>query len=185
MVIVDIFLHSESALDLLTDIQHQLIPAIFITGSTDENLYRQVEDSQYGYLVKPFNKLTLFATIRLISPNQASSATPAREFLMVRTHKAQKKIMLHEILWLESSGNYTVVVTAYEKLAVKQSMRGLAEIMGDSFLRVHKGYCVNIARITHLKAHSVVINDVEIPVSYMRKSVLVEKLNAQRIFSGD
>jgi DNA-binding LytR/AlgR family response regulator len=179
LVIADIFLQDETSLDMLTDMQQLAIPAIFITVSTDEKLYRQIDDGQssYGYLVKPFDKLTLFSTLRLILTNKTLTAKQSSDFMMVRTPKGQKRIMLHDVLWLESSGNYTLVVTASEKFAVKQSLRRLAETMGDSFMRVHKRYCVNVAKMTHLKAHSLIINAQEIPVSYMRKTALLEKLN--------
>lgn len=179
LVIADIFLHDETALELLIELKEQAIPAIFITVSTDEKLYRQIEDAQqgYGYLVKPFDKLTLFSTLRLLLANQTQSAKQTSDFMLVRTPKGQKRILLHDILWLESSGNYTVVVTASERYAVKQSLLRLSETIGDSFIRVHKGYCVNVAQITHLKAQSVSINDQQIPVSYMRKGGLLEKLN--------
>jgi DNA-binding LytR/AlgR family response regulator len=188
LLIADIYLHNETALELLADIQQQAIPTIFITASTDESLYQQLKESPqtYGYLVKPFDKLTLFSTIRLVTANQAPPQNPDKGFLMVRTQKGQKKIALDEILWLEASGNYSLVVTASEKFAVKQSLLRLAETLGDSFLRVHKRFCVNISKITHLNAHSVVVNNQEILVSYTRKRALMEKLNGQnRILDSD
>lgn len=179
LLIADIFLHNETALELLEDIQLQTIPTIFITVSTDESLYLQLKSGPqaYGYLVKPFDKLTLFSTIRLVTANQPLLAKPADDFLMVRIQKGQKKIAMNEILWLEASGNYSLVVTASEKYAVKQSLVRLAETLNDSFLRVHKQFCVNVSKITHLNADSVIINNHEIAVSYRRKRALLEKLN--------
>lgn len=181
LLIADIFLNNETSLELLDAIQQQAIPTIFITSSTDESLYRQLDQTfqTYGYLVKPFDKLTLFSTIRLITANQIPPQKPDKGFLMVRTQKGQKKIALDEILWLEASGNYALVVTASEKFAVKQSLLRLAETLGDPFVRVHKQFCVNISKITHLNAHSVVINNQEILVSYTRKRALMERLNGQ------
>ncbi len=181
LLIADIFLHEETSFDLLDTIQEQRIPAIFITVSTDERLYQQLElgPSAYGYLVKPFDKLTLFSTIRLVTANRPPSAKFTGNFLMVRTQKGQKKIAHDEILWIEAAGNYSLVVTASEKFAMKQSLVRFSETLGDSFLRVHKQFCVNILKITHLNAHSIVINNQEIPVSHRRKPALLEKLNQQ------
>lgn len=180
LVIADIALQEGSSLELLNCIRHYSIPTIFLAMPNDESVYKNIElDSPpHGYLVKPINKLTFFSTIRLLCYKQ-SVATQAANYLLIRANKGIKKVLTDDILWLEVSGNYTIVVTAKERLAMKKSLVYLQTEVGEDFVRVHKQYCVNIKQITHIRSNTVVVHNQEIPVSYARKKVLLSELKEQ------
>ncbi|KAB7733045.1 response regulator [Rudanella paleaurantiibacter] len=176
LVLADVYLQNESILELLDELRALAVPTVFVSVSNNEELCRQLTvNSNFGYLVRPFDKLSLQSMIRLVS-NTAQAAKGAQSFLLVRHQHGQKKLPLDEILWLETSGNYAILVTATERFCMKKSLRQLLKQLDERFVRVHKQFCVDVQKVSHLKAHSVLIDGHEIPVSYHCKKELLRKL---------
>lgn len=176
LILADVFLQNENILEMLDDLRSLAIPTVFVSFSNNEELCRQLTgDTKFGYLVRPFDKLSLQSMIRLVN-SSIQGAKGVNSFLLVRHQHGQKKLPLDEILWLETSGNYAIIVTATERICMKKSLRQLIKQLDERFVRVHKQFCVDVQKVTHLKAHSVLLEGHEIPVSYHCKKELLKKL---------
>jgi DNA-binding LytR/AlgR family response regulator len=180
ILISDVFLQDGTVLDLLPTILQKTIPTIFVTASTDESIYQKIQQTEKqacGYLVKPFDKISLFSTIQLLLP-QHNAAKVARNYLLVRDQKGQRKIKIEDISWLEASANYTVLVTATGKFVIKKSLRQTINEFGENFVRIHKKYGINIHHATQLRTDSIEILGQELPVSYAcRKDFMAKWLS--------
>lgn len=177
LLIADVLLKSETALALVEEIKIRAIPTVFVTVSTDETYFSQLKNtSNWGYLVKPFNKLTLFSAINLVTKKSSDEAVTPQNYVFFRHRRKQQKVFLDDILWIESAGNYTMIVTKAEKIVIKQAMRHVLDLLGPRFVRIHKQYCVDVQKVTHITVRSLVLNGQDLPVSFICKKNLMDKL---------
>lgn len=161
IILMDINIHGvNSGIDLAKGKNPQA-SVIYLTGQSDLSLMNQAfETSPEAYLTKPIKKNDLIAAIRLLYFKQQS------KFITVKDGYNEVKINLDDVLFVKSENNYIDIQMAHKKYSIRQSLEAfIAEIQSDSFLRVHRSYIVNTAKITTKKSSSLLINQFEIPFS--------------------
>ena len=192
LVIMDIGLGGElTGLDIAQQVRHLEIPVIFTTAFGDPAFFEEAKATHYfGYLVKPFNRLTLESTIE-----QAIKAIPqqpdlkagehkwlhqnmVRDTLLVKQQGVYYKLKFDEILFIKGTGNYSIVHTKDKKYMVKLSLRKvMEELNSEQFLPVHKSFIVNLGQVTAIDPgdNSVVVGTENLPLGRNFKYDLLEK----------
>lgn len=162
------------------------IPFIFITSLSDsETLLKASLESPEGYLLKPFSKEDLYATVELIKHKRriASSNTPSenKTSLFIKADYAHQKINFSDIFYINAEGNYLKINLSNGKnIMARFTMKEFVnELPSDVFFQIHKSYIVNVNHITSITGNSVLINNTEIPLSSTCKAAFYEKLNIQ------
>lgn len=95
-------------------------------------------------------------------------------FIVVRSLKdgSNVKIIVKDILWIESSREYVKIVTKENEVLARKSMiemeKQLSHVPG--IVRIHKSYIVNINYASGLKWNQVLINGVTLPIGRSFKS---------------
>jgi DNA-binding LytR/AlgR family response regulator len=86
--------------------------------------------------------------------------------LFVRADFELHQILFKDIVYAESLGDYIkFVFDGKRSLVVKMSMKALEDTLPkDSFVRVHRSYILNRARVIKIKSKSVLVGSQEIPV---------------------
>ena len=134
------------------------------------------------YLLKPVSFTRFMKAIskasRLISAdNNFSEANSQFEnnensFLYFRINKEMQKVLLREILFIESSKEYVKLHLENGKhLLVKQSISSLEKLLSPHrFLRVHRSYIVTIEKISSFNSTHVTIDNHKIPIGRLREA---------------
>lgn len=154
---------------------------IFITAYRDYALDGYELDI-VDYLLKPvsftrFMKAVSKAT-KLISLNNNFSSINTEpnnnkdSFLYFKIDKEMQKVLLHEILFIESSKEYVRLhLEKGKSLLVKQGLSSLEKLLSPHrFLRVHRSYIVTIEKITSFTNSHIIINDYKIPIGRLYKN---------------
>jgi DNA-binding LytR/AlgR family response regulator len=154
---------------------------IFITA------YREYAVDGYeldivDYLLKPvsftrFMKAVAKAT-KLISIEsdpvmpRAEQKNNNHSFLYFKIDKEMVKVMLHEILFIESRKEYVkFYLESGKSLLVKQSITSLEKLLSPhKFVRVHRSYIATIDRIASFTSTHVTIDDQKIPIGRLYKN---------------
>jgi DNA-binding LytR/AlgR family response regulator len=99
-------------------------------------------------------------------------------FIYLRVDKKMQKVLVHQIVYIESWKDYIKVFLDNGKnLLVKQSISATENMLSErSFLRVHRSYMVSIQRITAYSYLSVLIDRTEIPIGRLYKQSVLEAL---------
>lgn len=192
LILSDIFLEGEATgIELSEQIRDKNIPIIMMTFSKDEELYqRSKANNLIAYLVKPFDALTLRSTIDLaitkmgLSPESIDSAGALGEQVyqnsfFIRTNKQLVKVILSDIKWIQSDGNYCLVVTNNRKYAIKLSLtKILKKLPAKDFIQAHKRYLVQLNCITQIdtSANQLFVGEEPIPIGRKYKPELFDKL---------
>ncbi len=180
LIIADIFLDGETALDLMNRTISWVVPTIFVTVSKDISIYNSIHGKNpFGYLIKPIEPITLLNTINLVI-SKSVVAHQNESLFFINQGKKLIKILVSDILWLEVDGNYTFINGENFKYVIKKSISSLVEELGIQFLRCHNKFAVNIEQIQHIKSNIIVINNQEIPLSFTFKKNFLEQLQVLR-----
>jgi DNA-binding LytR/AlgR family response regulator len=141
------------------------------------------------YLLKPVSFMRFMKAVekagRLISQEWSSAGRGAVEgessrepFLYFRINKEMVKVLLSEILFLESRKEYVMLYLEGNKnLLVKQSISSLEKLLSPHrFIRVHRSYMVTKGRISAYNATKLRIGGHDIPVGRFYKHNIEELL---------
>ena len=178
IVLLDIQLKGhKDGIDLARKIKEDYnIPFIFLTANADmATVSRAKELNPNAYLVKPFSKDELYASIEICLHNFSSNGTrlqPAerddhfiKDHLFIKQGQTYQKIKINDITFIESSDVYINVYTASNKFLVRNSIQNyLEQINNKHFLRVHKSYAVNANHIDSVSNESIFVGTTEIPI---------------------
>jgi len=155
---------------------------VFVTAY-DEYAVAAFDAAAADYLLKPVSDARLAQCIARLQRESAppldlrklmsSLATPAREYLAwltVGLANTTRLVAVKSVLYFQSTGKYTEVVTAHEKHLIRTSLKDLLQTLDpQAFVQIHRGTIVNVAAIerverdvlgrclVHLKDHADVL----------------------------
>ena len=96
------------------------------------------------------------------------------DFVYFRADRKMVKVMLHDILYIESMKDYIKVFTRNNTLVTKQSISSVGEMLPEKdFVRVHRSFIVSLKKIRTFTSELIEIDSSEIPIGKIyRQSVL-------------
>jgi len=124
------------------------IPFLFVCEDADESLYHRIKLSypKSQFLVKPFNKYTLWSVIDNMSETRTDvcgSNFVRNGYLFLKKNNVFKKLKLEDVSFMYSEGNYSSIVVNDKKYLIKFSLSKLLTLdQFDCFVRVHRNYAV-------------------------------------------
>ncbi len=179
LVFLDVNLPDMSGLDFIKTVKNP--PAIIMTTAYPEYAVSSFElDTIVDYLVKPFGfdrflKAVNKAEDRLIKKDVVNQTVEDSIFLNV--DKTLHKIILNDILFLESDRNYITIVTQTQKLSFIDSLKNWNQKLPDlEFVQIHKSYIINAKYVTKISGNEVYINTHRLPIGRTYKANLLKKL---------
>jgi two-component system, LytTR family, response regulator LytT len=169
MAVVDIHLGEYySGFAVAEKLQQQNIPFIFLTALFDKETIEKAKTyNPAAYLVKPFSKQNLFATIEMSVLHQVhSKKIQESKNVLVKDGSQQIEIDAAAITYLEAENKYIFIHLADgKKHLVRSSFKDVMEQLNlPNLVQVHKSYVININCITAIKYDEIFLGDVSIPV---------------------
>lgn len=138
------------------------------------------------YLIKPVAfvrfKKAIAKAVKLLS-NELAADGPAGQytdnkdaFLYFRMEKEMVKVLLEEILFIESRKEYVMLnLSPNRSLLVKQSISSLEKLLSPHrFIRVHRSYMVALEKVSAYTATQLRIGDHAIPIGRLYKNKIEE-----------
>ena len=180
IVFLDINLPGISGIDFIKTIKYP--PNIIITTAYPDYAVSSFElETIIDYLVKPFSfDRFLKAINKLKNQNQnlESGLESNQETMFLNVDKTMHKIVLNDILYIESNRNYITVTTTSQKLSYIESLKNWREKLSENnFIQVHKSFIINSRFVSKLSGNEIYINNTRIPIGRTYKQLLLKKLN--------
>ncbi len=167
LVFLDVQIIGGTGLDVLQECQKRNFETIFITAYDNFAISALNENASY-YLLKPIMDEEFSKGMSSVLEKIKATKSPTK--ILIPNKGVYLPINLVDILYFESDGAYTYVVTSEERVLSSKNI-GYYEksLPNDIFKRPHHSYIVNIDKI-HLfkKGRSgllIMQNEKEIPVS--------------------
>lgn len=185
LLFLDVEMPGANGFELLDRLTYS--PMIILTTSKTEYAFNAFQYHVNDYLKKPFTyKRFVEAIDKLQQPAaesplaQQSAAIPLTdtEFLFIKADDKLTKIRKDDILFLESMRDYVKFVTSSKNYVTYSTLKNMEEkLNGQSFLKVHRSYIVNISKIDDIRGNTIYILGNQIPIGKGHKEDLEGRLN--------
>ncbi|MEC5142760.1 LytTR family DNA-binding domain-containing protein [Chitinophaga sp. 212800010-3] len=173
LLFLDIKMPDISGLDFLSSLPHP--PMTVFTTAYSEHAVKSFELDAIDYLLKPFSLIRFMKAcnkannlLQLKQQNNAGAGVVVKEqpeYIFVKSGYEQFRVVLEEILYLESAGNYVNFILADRKLISRLSMQEAVDLLPTgAFTRVHRSYIVANNKIERADRNSLYIRNIPIPI---------------------
>lgn len=180
LLFLDIQMPELTGLDLLKSLRQR--PEVILTTAYREFALDGFDLDVVDYLLKPvpFDRFLraidkFHARTSVASPMAPTAIQSEPASLIVRTDRKNLKLLLADILYLESLKDYVRIVTPTGKILTKETLAHFEQTLpAAQFLRVHRSFLVAKDKITARSADGLEIGKTCIPVGRFYK-LAVEK----------
>jgi len=179
LVFLDVNLPDISGLDFIKTVKNP--PAIIMTTAYPEYAVSSFElDTIVDYLVKPFGfdrflKAVNKAEDRFVKQDVVNPT--AEDSIFLNVDKTLHKIILKDILFLESDRNYITITTKTQKLSFIDSLKNWIEkLPSTQFVQIHKSFIINTKSVTKISGNEIFITTHRLPIGRTYKGELLKKL---------
>jgi two-component system, LytTR family, response regulator len=182
LVFLDIRMPQLNGIDFLKTLKHP--PKIIFTTAYSEYALEGYELDVVDYLMKPIRFDRFLKAINKAFPaNDWKQAVPEPSlshenavgaFVYFRADRKMVKVLLNDILYIESMKDYVKVFTNANTIVTKQSISSVETMLPErKFVRTHRSYIVSVDKIRSFTNEILEIGKAEIPIGKLyRNSVL-------------
>jgi DNA-binding LytR/AlgR family response regulator len=154
-------------------------PKIIFTTAFKEYALDGYELDVIDYLLKPIRFERFLKSVNKAFPkkdeaqnngsvNERKSGT---DFIYLRVDRKLVKIILSEILYIESAKDYVKVFAKDKCYITRQTISAVeAMLSGNEFMRIHRSYIIAVGKIKSLTNDLVEIGDTELPIGKFYKN---------------
>jgi two-component system, LytTR family, response regulator len=151
-------------------------PKIIFTTAFKEYAMDGFELDAVDYLLKPVSfdrflraitKAYPKKTDELISTVKTEEASKKNNsgFIYLKADRKMVKVMLDDIIYIESARDYLKVFTQHNSIITRQTLSSLEAMLSDNeFIRIHRSYIVSLKKINSFTHETVEIGNKELPI---------------------
>lgn len=166
LVFLDIEMPRLSGMELLAQLKNP--PRVIIISAYERYALKGYELDVVDYLLKPVSFDRFLKAVNKVHDlfENTLKATNDEAYLFVKSNKLLKKVVLTDILFVESMENYVVIQTHVSKEVVYMSLKTLLEhLPTQQFLQVHRSFIVNKPMVQAIEGNQLLIGNHKIPVA--------------------
>ncbi len=157
-------------------------PAVILTTAFREYAFESYEIEVVDYLLKPISFDRFFKAINKYMKSESANVevptfpTKSGSSIYVYSNKKNLKVYFDDILFVESIKDYITIHTPDDHIISKNTITNFEELLPSNFLRVHRSFIVNTAKITAYTHQDIEIGEKEIPIGTSYKKFVLEQL---------
>jgi len=182
LIFLDISMPFISGIDFIKTLQNP--PAVILTTAHKEFAVESYELNVLDYLLKPISFERFLRAVNKLENSEASKAikpliddSESDVFIYVKSEKKNVKILLKEILFIESLKDYIKIQTLSKSIITQVPISAIEQRLPESFLRIHRSFIVARDKITAYTQHDFEIGKYQIPIGRNYKSVVSKIFN--------
>ncbi|WP_162052090.1 LytR/AlgR family response regulator transcription factor [Pontibacter pamirensis] len=202
LMFLDIQMPKLTGIDFLKSLAHP--PKVIFTTAYRDYAVEGFELNVVDYLLKPIAFERFLKAVSKVSAAEqpvpvapavppvsvpavaANSTSDYKEaFIYLKADKKMVKVMLSDILYIESLKDYIRVKTEAKEIISYQKISFLEEkLPTDKFLRIHRSFIVALDKIQAFSASAVDIGKSEIPIGRFYKNEVLQILNQNNLLEA-
>ncbi|MCB0504343.1 MAG: LytTR family transcriptional regulator [Cyclobacteriaceae bacterium] len=145
----------------------QMVPGATNISGLAITLYFVVLLKAFALILK-----SSFSTEEKVQTLEEKQKNMEKGYLLVRADRKNVKILLEEILYVESLSDYVkIILNEKQQVITKEKISSIEQKLAAPFVRIHRSFIVNMDKITSYTSESVEIENETIPVSRTYKTV--------------
>jgi len=168
LIFLDIHLPKLKGMAFLKTLTHP--PAVIITTAYHQYAVEGFNLNVTDYLLKPFEFERFLVAVNKVKTAQSERQPPGespeiKDHLFLNVQKKKMKILLSDIVYIESQREYIKIVTTKKEYLSKMSTHEMEELLPTQlFRRIHRSFIISISKIESYTAEMVEVNGVSIPI---------------------
>lgn len=165
------------------------LPKIILTTAFEQYAIQAFDLDVTDYLLKPIRFERFLKAVMKALPTEESTSPnpitthyppPASEpspFLYFRSDRKMVKVLLDEILYVESLKDYIKIRTTQGSVISKHSMAALEAMLPETrFLRIHRSFIAAIDKIRSYTPELLDIGDTQLPIGKLYRHQVLKTL---------
>jgi DNA-binding LytR/AlgR family response regulator len=176
LMFLDVKMPQLTGTDFLRSLRNP--PKVILTTAYREYALDGYDLDIVDYLLKPISLDRFLRAVQKVyrpesnggvtlpaAPRETTTHAEADRFLYFRADRKMVKVMVGEILYVESLKDYVRIVTLTRQIVAKQTITSLEEMLPeDAFLRIHRSFVVARTKIDSFSPNHVEVAGKELPI---------------------
>ena len=187
LLFLDIQMPNLLGTDLIRTLKNP--PKVIFTTAYRKFAVEGFELDAVDYLLKPISFERFLKAVNKVMETSLKAAENNDDYydhqnssqnvsINLRADRKNVKVLLDEILYIESLKDYIKVVTAIRNIVTKQSISSIEELLPkNNFVRIHRSFIVAINKIESFTSDTIEIAKHELPISRMYQHEVEKLLN--------
>ncbi|MBX7224720.1 MAG: LytTR family DNA-binding domain-containing protein [Chitinophagales bacterium] len=167
LLLLDIQMPGISGIDFYRN--QAIKPMVIFTTAYREYAVEGFELNAIDYLLKPFTYERFMKSLEKAREYQRFSKEEEGDvkYIMVRSEYSLVKILLQDILFIETMDDYVKIHLLGKKPVITlMSMKAMMEkLPANEFMRIHRSFCVPLSKVEAVRGKMVYLYNKEIPIS--------------------
>ncbi|MBP6039625.1 MAG: response regulator transcription factor [Flavobacterium sp.] len=180
LIFLDVEMPLINGFDLLDGLKTK--PQIIFITSKADYAAKAFDYEATDFLQKPLSKERFIKAIKKAADLHAlryDLHEEQGESIVIKSNLKKLKIYISKIKWIEAYGDYIKVVTDDETHLVLSTMKGFEkELPEGKFIRVHKSFIINLARVEKFNNKFAEIGTTKIPLSRNKKEEIIKAIES-------
>jgi Response regulator of the LytR/AlgR family len=180
MIFLDIRMPQLSGTDFVRSLRN--VPKIIFTTAHKEYAHEGFELDVIDYLLKPIRFDRFLRAVNKAFPqkqqemdNAARGASHqlkfASPFIYLKVDRKMVKIMLDDILYIESDKDYVKVFTTDSTIMTRQTISSVEAMLSENkFFRIHRSFIVSLDKVRSFTNEIVEIGSKELPIGKLYRN---------------
>jgi DNA-binding LytR/AlgR family response regulator len=179
IIFLDIEMPLLTGLDFLKSLVNP--PAIIITTAYRDYAVEGFDFEVVDFLLKPISFARFMKgferAVKSRKPGSETELLRKDDYIFLKVDKSQIKILVNDILFIESVKDYIRLKTATNEWVSYQSLTSVTEALPkDKFLRIHRSFTIAINKVMRIKGNYVEIAGESIPISREQKAQVIKTI---------
>ena len=185
LIFLDIQMPKMSGLTFIKAINQS--PYIVLTTAHREYALESYELNVTDYLLKPISferfmkamsKIYALEQKQMLTTSAAEvKTTTSKPFVYVKSERQFIKILLEDILYIESIKNHVVISTKEKKTTTLLSISQMeAKLPEQHFIRIHRSFIVNMNSIQQFSSTHIMVEKKHLPIGRLYKNEVLKRL---------
>lgn len=182
IIFLDIKMPQLSGTDFVRTLR--VAPRIIFTTAHKEFAHEGFELDVTDYLLKPIRFDRFLRAVNKAFPQKVQDAEVRSvepvdtgllpSFIYLRVDRKMVKVLLDEILYIESDKDYVKVYTENGFLITRQTIASIEAMLSASkFIRVHRSYIVSLGKLRSFTHETVEVGNKELPIGKLYRNVFL------------
>jgi len=179
LIFLDIRMPILNGIEFLKTLQNP--PAVILTTAYREYALDGYDLDIIDYLLKPITFERFLKAVdrfrnRMDSSKETFKVDPTHVFFNI--NKTRHKILLREILYVESLKDYVKIHLNETSLVVKGNIGSiLKNLPTKRFIRIHRSFAIGLSHVESFNQSEVVIREVSIPIGVSYRKQIMKNLS--------
>jgi DNA-binding LytR/AlgR family response regulator len=176
IIFLDIQMPKLSGLNWLQQTNNESM--VILTTAFPEYALEGYELDIVDYLLKPiaFNRFlkAVHKARDYYQLKYTASSLMRPSYLFIKSDKRIEKILLDDICFAESLGNYVTIHTKTKKIIAYLTIRSLeSQLPAQEFIKIHQSFLVNCSKIESIEGNEIKITGKSLPISRNNREMVM------------